>query len=179
MRTPVFELHIRPMFRATDREHMQHLFGEDFDLWNYDAVVEFADRILDSLEQSMPPDDTGGPWPVEWVLLFQRWRLAGFKRLELGKGTYEVLRTEDVADLVATFTLPAPGWSGWLQLESVSDTSRTYILYLEAPDDPEGGLAEEVTDSEQFDVPGLEKLFIHDKDGVKQLAIPQTPDGAG
>ncbi len=172
MRTPVFELHIRPMFRATDREHMQHIFGEDFDLWNYDSVVEFADRILDSLEQSMPPDDTGGPSPVEWLLLFQRWRLAGFKRLELGTATYEVLRTEDVAELAATFMLPAPGWSGWLQLEEVTDSSRTYILYFEPPDEPEGGLGEEVTDFEQFNVPGLDKLFIHDAGGVRELAIP-------
>lgn len=172
MRTPVFELHIKPMFRATDREHMQHMFGEDFDLWNYDTVVEFADRIVDSLEQSMPPDDTGGPWPPEWILLFQRWRLSGFKRLELGSGSYEVLRTEDVAELLATFTLPGPGWSGWLQLESRTQTSRTYVLYFESPDEPEDGMGEEVTDSEQFDAPGIQTLFIRDKDGLKELAIP-------
>jgi hypothetical protein len=36
MRIPVFELHILPMIRAIDREHMRFAF----DLWDYDQLVQ-------------------------------------------------------------------------------------------------------------------------------------------
>ena len=48
MRTPVFQLHILPMFRATDREHMRSEKG--LDLWDYDQVRVQADFILDCLK---------------------------------------------------------------------------------------------------------------------------------
>ena len=43
-RKPVFELHIRPMFRLLDRQHM--IFHGDLDLWDYDAVKTHSAEIL-------------------------------------------------------------------------------------------------------------------------------------
>lgn len=71
MRTPVFELHIRPLFRMTDHEHMR----VQVDLWDYDQVTNNAERILGHLKAEddrplMPPLGSGGPWPEEWVRLY-------------------------------------------------------------------------------------------------------------
>lgn len=173
MRTPVFELHIRPMFRSIDREHMQNLFGDQFDLWDYDFLKENIERVLGSLERGMPPDDKGGPWPPEWILLLHRWKATGFKRLQLGKGAYKVSRFREVIELIATFTPPEAGWTGWLQLESSTGTSRTYVLYFEPPDEPQGGPGEEVTVSEQFS--GVRRIFVIDRDGSTELQVPEAP----
>jgi hypothetical protein len=44
---PVFELHIKPMFRLLDRQHMLHLVvGPGLDLWDYDVVKERADGVI-------------------------------------------------------------------------------------------------------------------------------------
>jgi hypothetical protein len=173
MRTPVFELHIRPMFRATDREHMQRMFGDEFDLWDYETVKGSIDNIIDSIElKSMPPDDSGGPWPPEWILLLHRWKLSGFKRLQLGAGKYELVRSGEFTEVVVRFTLPAPGWRGWLQLETGTESARTYVLYFEAPDEPETGAGEEVVDSDQFTTAGIQKVVIKDADGLRELPVP-------
>jgi hypothetical protein len=177
MRTPIFELHILPMFRATDREHMRNMFGEEFDLWDYQALKNSIERVLGSLERSMPPAETGGPWPVEWILLLHRWKSTGFKRLKLATGRYEVLTGADVVELQATTSLPGPGWRGWLQLDAGTESSRTYVFYLEPPDEPESGSGEELLVSEQFARGGIQKLFVRDDGGLQELAIPATPEG--
>ena len=45
-RPPVFELHIRPMFRLLDREHMLTLFGAGVDLWDLEPVWQLRNKIL-------------------------------------------------------------------------------------------------------------------------------------
>jgi CDGSH-type Zn-finger protein/truncated hemoglobin YjbI len=62
-----FEEHIKPLFRAQDRQSMSFAF----DLWSYDAVKEHADGILDELQKGSMPCD--GAWPAEKVAVFQRW----------------------------------------------------------------------------------------------------------
>ena len=68
-----FELHIRPMFRTIDVQHMRF----KFDLGSHDAVRENSQVILDRLRDTgrgmMPPRGNGGPWPNEWIALFARW----------------------------------------------------------------------------------------------------------
>lgn len=80
-RPPVFELHIRPMFRLLDREHMTTLVTPPIDLWNLDAVWAERDDILMRLRgegsQNMPGTQVGGPWPDEWIALFERWVATG------------------------------------------------------------------------------------------------------
>lgn len=169
MRTPVFQLHILPMFRASDREHMRSENG--LDLWDYDQVRAQADFILDCLKGEgplMPPVDSppsGGPWPDEWVQLFQRWKDTGFKRLELGTAQCAF----DQGEILATGTFPAAGYVGWLQIETETDTSRTYVLYFEPPDAAVAGIAESFSLDEPYDGPDAQLIYIHDSTGTHQI----------
>src|ERR1700744_5196444 len=81
-RNPVFELHIRPLFRLLDRQHMLRVPPQGLDLWDYDVVKANSASILQRVkgqgpEQTMPTTRTGGPWPSEWGGLFDRWIQGG------------------------------------------------------------------------------------------------------
>lgn len=165
MRTPVFELHIRPMFRATDRAHMI----SDLDLWDYDTVVAQADHILDYLKDGMPPDTHGGPWPEEWIELFRRWKDGARKRLELGTATYTFNQTSAKRTITATGTFPSAGCGGWLQLDSETDTAKTYVLYVEQPDAPVAGTPAAFTLNERYPSADTRSVFVRDATGVQQL----------
>jgi hypothetical protein len=106
-RNPLFELHIRPLFRLLDRQHMLRIGPQSLDLWDYDAVKAKSALILQRVkgqgpEQAMPTLRTGGPWPSEWVSLFDRWIQGGFMRLS--PGTAKDLRLTEDRDL-GIFTL--------------------------------------------------------------------------
>jgi hypothetical protein len=175
MRTPVFELHILPMIRATDREHMRF----SFDLWDYDQLVEHAAQVETRLTASgvsmMPPAADGGPWPDEWVELFRRWRDSGFKRLKLGAADYTFgeTGTPPIATVQATGTYPEAGYNAWLQIESETNLEKTYVLYFEAPDTPATGTAENFTIRERYRIiaglPERRKIFVRDKEGLQQI----------
>jgi hypothetical protein len=173
MRTPVFELHILPMIRATDREHMRFAF----DLWDYDQLVQHAAEVETRLgvSKDMPPAATGGPWPDEWVELFHRWRASGFKRLELGTAAYAFSETgtPPIAFVQATGTYPAAGYKGWLQIEAETNLEKTYVLYFEAPDDATEGPAEDFDFRERYRViaglPERRKIFIRERQGLQQI----------
>lgn len=62
-----FQAHIKPLFRAKDRESMQRAF----DLWSYEDVSVHADAIASRLRDGSMPCD--GAWPEAQVDLFQRW----------------------------------------------------------------------------------------------------------
>ena len=70
---PSFANHIRQMFRDNDVNRMSFMF----DLANYDEVKAASDEILKCLKGEgrlvMPPEEEGGPWPAEWITLFERW----------------------------------------------------------------------------------------------------------
>ena len=75
-----FALHIRPLMRDIDIEHMKQ-FG-NFDLSKLDDVKNQSQKILDRLRGNgplMPPANDGGPWPEEWIRLFERWIQEGHK----------------------------------------------------------------------------------------------------
>ncbi|MFD9412583.1 hypothetical protein ACFWBN_37040 [Streptomyces sp. NPDC059989] len=165
MRTPVYELHIRPMFTATDRDHM---IPHSLNLWKYEDVVEHAEHILDRLEAgSMPPTAFGGPWPQEWIDVFRRWKEGGLKRLEVGTAVITVNRSPSSVTVKATGTFPAAGYQGWLQLESESDTAKTYVLYFEPPDAPVAGTADDFELKERYSASDTRALFVHDSTGVQ------------
>jgi hypothetical protein len=167
MRTPVFQLHILPMFRATDRQHMVW----KLDLWDYDEVRNNADSILSYLKgesKLMPPVENGGPWPDEWVQLFQRWKDTGFKRLELGTAARCTFDQGDKA-ILATGTYPAAGYQGWLQIETETDSSRTYVLYFEPPDAAVASGAASFDLTEFYDGPDTQSIYVHDSTGVRQI----------
>jgi len=66
-----FEKHIKPLFRARDRQSMKFAF----DLGAYDDVNQHADAILDRLRNGSMPCD--GAWPQEKIDVFQRWVESG------------------------------------------------------------------------------------------------------
>lgn len=164
MGAPVFELHIRPLFRAVDRDHMTFAV----DLSDYDAVKASANEILARLETDMPPEDSGGPWPIECVELFRRWTTTGFRRLELGTGDCAVKATATVITLTATGTFPGAGYRGWLDIESETDTAKTYVLWFEPPEAATDAPAETFSLRERYRADNR-SLFVHDATGVQQL----------
>lgn len=71
-----FATDIKPMFTATDQDHMLNQVGM-FDLWKYDDVKANADSIYDAVENgSMPP---GEPWTPAQVAKFKQWMDDGLK----------------------------------------------------------------------------------------------------
>lgn len=162
MRTPVFELHILPLVRAIDREHMISFF----DLWNYEHLVEHADLILARVGTDMPPVAQGGPWPDEWVQLFRRWRDTGFKRLEVGAAQYSWSQSASANVIAAAGTFPAPGYRGWLHLESETTTERNYVLFFERPDSPQTGAGNPFTARERYPLTDMRSILVRDSAGV-------------
>jgi hypothetical protein len=65
------------MFRLLDREHMLTHVEAGFDLWELERVWEMRNDILVRLRRegggNMPGVAVGGPWPAEWIDLFERW----------------------------------------------------------------------------------------------------------
>jgi hypothetical protein len=180
MRTPLFELHILPMIRATDREHMRR-FG--LDLWDYDQLRQNAAEVETRLGDSkdMPTAATGGPWPDEWIELFRRWRATNFKRLVMGTAeyTFRETGTPPSAIVQAKGTFPAAGYKGWLQIEAETLTEKTYVLYFEAPDDATEEPGEDFEIRESYRVPTgspeRRQIFVRDKEAhhlIHQLPSP-------
>jgi hypothetical protein len=70
-----FKLHILPLFRSDpDVAHMNDQVG--IDLTDYNTVKAISTKILTRLRgigPLMPPAANGGPWPDEWIALFERW----------------------------------------------------------------------------------------------------------
>lgn len=165
MRTPVFELHIRPMFRLLDRDHMAFRL----DLFDYDQVRAAADAILRRLKLDMPTADSGGPWPLEWVAVFERWCDTGFKRLQLGRATYAITVSGSRATLRANGTVP-PGTQVWLDIVGQSDIRRDYALQVEAPDVPSAGDPIAFSKRDRFDATDMRTVWVLDADGDHEVA---------
>jgi hypothetical protein len=68
-----FAAHIRPLFRARDREAMSWAF----DLDSYDDVHTHAEAILRRLAEGQMPCD--GAWPAERAEVFRRWVHSGMR----------------------------------------------------------------------------------------------------
>jgi hypothetical protein len=135
-RVPYFELHIRPLFRIIDRDHMLAR-GNGLDLWDYDAVVREARTISILLRsgQPMPPFEAGGPWPDEWVALFDRWVASGCPRLQIGKAPSYVLEQTSPRRYRLTCDVPTslPDCVAFFDLADPSPANRTYTLYVQPP----------------------------------------------
>ena len=140
-RPVVFELHIRPLFRTLDREHMSFVLN----LWKYQDVppaqrVAFYQRIQAKLNAAdpalmMPPPNEGGPWPQEWLDLLERWIQAGAPRLDRATVDETTLRAvrdsaTGTVDLFVTGQKPSSGHAVWL--ERNYDPERLYNEYLPA-----------------------------------------------
>jgi hypothetical protein len=146
-RTPIFEMHILPMFRQLDRQHMLRVHA-NLDLWDYDSVKLYAPKIvLRSCGDtpSMPTSDVGGVWPSEWRAVFSRWIAGGFRRLTLGLGRdYKLVKSGDtLLTLSCTTAIPnatdgdSTAWFDIVDLAPGSATFRLYIFAGEAIPPPE------------------------------------------
>jgi len=79
-RATSFRLHIRPLFRDLDVQHMSNVGPFSIDLNDHAAVTARSQQILDRLrdeDDPMPPISDDGPWPQEWIILFERWIAEG------------------------------------------------------------------------------------------------------
>lgn len=141
-RPPVFELHIRPMIRLLDREHMR-TWVQVADLWDLDAVWALRDNILTRVRDvgDMPGSRYGGPWPNEWVSLFERWVATGTDT----QPGHHLLRGTPAGDyrvqslgggkrrLTVAVTAPSEGCRIWFELDAVRPGEVEYTLWLEPP----------------------------------------------
>ena len=167
-RIPMYELHIKPLFRRIDREHMA-LF---FDLYDYDVVKQHANVILQRLRTSMPPASSGGPWPAELVTMFARWVTAGCPRLLIGRGSnYQLTKFDTSYHLEGTVEVPNGSAQAWLDIVDVDPARRTYRLYV----DPGGGGQDAATSlivSEDFEeTSSLSAVQVIDAAGTHTVAL--------
>jgi hypothetical protein len=135
-RTPIFEMHILPMFRLLDQQHMLRV-NSALDLWDYDSVKSAAPDIVARTggdTPSMPPSEVGGAWPSEWTALFSRWIAGGFRRLTLGLGRdYKLAKSGEVFTLSCTTAIPdaaAGDSTAWFDIVDLSPGAATFRLYV-------------------------------------------------
>ena len=156
--TPYWEIHIRPMFRQIDHDHMTSYF----DLFDYDAVVQNQSDIVDALTtSSMPPKSTGGPWPDEWIALFQRWVAANYPRLGSTTGVaYTLVKKSNMVVLTAQGTI---GTNDTAWFERLPDNTRPVYQLVVRPGTPGASKAFKV---EEKSVPaGTTSVSARDGDG--------------
>jgi len=68
-----FAAHIKPLFRASDRQSMSFAF----DLWSYDDVRAHAADIARRLDDGTMPCD--GAWSAARIEVFKRWAGTGLR----------------------------------------------------------------------------------------------------
>jgi len=155
---PYFELHIRPMFRILDRDHM--LFA--LNLFDYDSVKTHAKTIAKKLKQDMPTIDTGGPWPDEWIALFDRWIAAGFPRLLLPTNVTYTLGND--ATLTAEGASPDPGLV-WFDRNNENESPREYTLVRE----PASSTVVTPFNAQEMLPDGTTSVIVFDGDGRHEV----------
>jgi hypothetical protein len=177
MRTPRWELHIRPMFNLQDQDHMSF----KFDTTNVDSVWTNRDQILNRIKaEEMPPKADSGPWPKEWIDLFERWIQAGETefggsppRLTIGRGgDYRLAAGFSKWRLTGTAKALSEDSKAWLHLVSLSDASQTVTLYVESPPTLLGNVADRQLLAMISPSPLLQEVVVIDADGETRLHRP-------
>ncbi len=162
-----FELHILPLFRLLDRDHMSSF---KIDLFSYQSVRDNGDKVISWLSQGMPPQSHGGPWPEEWINIFQRWVNEGCLKMESAKANYTAKRDGSRVILTASGDAPNEDDTVWLQVLNENQNPREYTLYRE----PAEGAADpgyfEVTDTFEA-APEVTSVVVYDEDGHHLLPI--------
>jgi hypothetical protein len=181
-RTLYFELHIRPMFRLIDRDHMLAMGSPSFDLFDYDDVRKMTEGtpslMLDWIEgERMPPDYAGGPWPEEWIATFRRWatdKTHPFARLPRADvQSWSATREDNVITLTAKGTKPSSADATWIERLTAAEKPREYIIYREPLGAPGPPVAFTETESFFSDDAG-NVIIVHDASGVpKEIKIEE------
>jgi hypothetical protein len=166
-RTPIYELHIQPLFRLIDREHMK-LF---FDLWDYDSLKQNAPRVLARLSNGMPPESVGGPWPPELIAMFQRWATAGCPRLTVGVGSqFQFTKSGSSYHVECAVQIPNDTTQCWLEIVDVDPAHRSYRLYVQPNAAP--AVPTSATASDDFDdAANISAVTISDAAGAHTVAV--------
>ena len=179
-KVPVYEIHIQPMFRLIDQDHMM---GFGINLGDLNSVWTNRTEILGRVSPGggMPPTNVGGPWPDEWVALFERWIATGTDT-EVGhhlvvaapnSGNYRLTSGfGGRLQLSAIATPPSPGYRLWLDIDSITATQRTYTLVMEPPYPAQTGAGTALTATETFAKGTLTSIVINDANGQHTLPIP-------
>jgi hypothetical protein len=175
-RRPIFELHIRPMFRLLDDVHMLRLpLAKRVDLSSYDDVKAKHVAIRDFLKSPspMPTKKTGGPWPQEWIDLFDRWIATGFGKLSRPTATDARLKlmAPDRYLLECDVVLPDAGAMAWFEIMSPVD-AQIYAIVCETPANASGASAP-ATITEQVRGPlSVAQVTVIDGSGPRPVAVP-------
>ena len=170
---PYFELHIRPMFRLIDRDHMT---GHQMDLWDYASVKHHANDIARMLRRTppgyMPTREFGGPWPEGWIAVFEEWVALGCPKLSTATGTYTLIRiAPDQLMLTIAVPLKDGADTAWVEREITPPTYAEYTLFYrpaptgETADPFETQMVEVIFGSQVADV------FMNDADGRHTLPL--------
>ena len=129
----------------------------------------------------MPPGPEGGPWPSEWMALFERWVQTGDDatvghHVELAvpsNGTYKVeAQFGGKLKISAEVTVPTAGGKAWFDLVSADATAREYTLYRE-PEYPPPANPQPLTLVAQdiFKKGSLTKITVNDSQGQHDVAL--------
>jgi hypothetical protein len=168
---PYFELHIRPMFRLLDHDHMKFRL----DLWNYDQVKALAPRIARLLRASppgqMPPKETGGPWPEGWIQTFELWIEKEFPRLLLTEGQYSARRIGSGQVIFSVSIQLANGAAeAWAERVASAPDTAEYIIHLRSPP---SGVQEPARPVQVREVLPAEivKIVVNDAVGQHNVAV--------
>ncbi len=177
IRRPIFELHIRPMFRALDQAHMIRLAANKrVDLADYDQVKAKANKIAAMLADPgpMPTRGTGGPWPQEWIDLFVRWKDTGFGRLSkpAGSNFSLVLDAPDRYTLSCDVARPDASSTAWFDIRQATADAQVYELVMEQVDGTPPA-PDTVTVQEHPRGPlNVTEIVVIDSAGEHRLAVP-------
>jgi hypothetical protein len=174
MRSTRFELHIVPIVRQLDRSHMQQF--KSIDLWDYATVSKpaMASKILRALQAQpsdvMPPQSHGGPWPDEWIQLFQRWINEGFPRLSLGTSSqFSAQRNGPVVSVTADGPSAGANVTVWLDRYS-GPQSADLVLYSDSVSQAGFAQSYPVTDYFSFSAT-MTQIQVLDAVGVHAVSI--------
>ena len=172
-RRVLWDLHILPMFRHLDRDHMLMLSGNRrIDLFDYAQVVERSRTgvFQNWLRGHMPPVNAGGPWPEEWIALFDRWVSGGFLRLADVTAEYSAGRSGGMVTLVAAGEKPSDDDEVWFERVSSSESPREYKLVRDAIGEP--GDPGDFTIRERFAATaGVDVVIVNDAEGRHEVKI--------
>lgn len=173
-RTAIWELHIAPMFRLIDRDHMLLLDPpQRVDLFDYDQVVARSKTgvMQRFLHGHMPPASVGGPWPDEWLALFDRWVTQDkFARLGPVSAEYGATLAGGQVTLVASGEKPGDDDKVWFERISHSETPREYALVRE-PIDSSTEPGDFITRERFTPAPGVTTVVVNDAKGRHEIPI--------
>ena len=162
---------------------MTTLVTPGIDLWDLGAVWAKRNLILEHLRaeglQNMPGVAVGGPWPAEWVTLFERWAATGSDAepghhhvLAKPDGPYQVRTFRNWWQLTATVTAPTGGCRVWFGSTRLQRSGATTRCVCSNPRSPASARPHASRGHDTFTKGDATKVVIRDADGTHEVAIP-------